>query len=376
MKSNKKKIAFIGLKGLPAKDGVSRVVENIISNLDKKNYSITVYANRSYAKKKFIKSGYKQIIIPTLSLQKDINTFFYFLNTALHALFFSDYDLIHLHNIDCAFIIPILKIKYKVICTSHGAEFSKLGKWGTFAKTYFKLMKIMFFRYSDYITSVSLPAAKYYGKKINKKNYYIPNGINLEEDFDILKADLCLKKNNIDSEFILFSAGRIIPIKGLHLLLNAYKKINIKEKSVIIGDLDQIIDYKIKLEKLILDTNSKYIGFIKDKSVLLGIISKAKLFIFPSLVETMSMMLLEVASIKTPIICSDIPENTVIFNNDEVLFFKSGDKYDIAEKLQWAFANAQKMKTKSDKAYLKVKDKYLWSKITKQYENLYQKVLK
>lgn len=370
------KIAFIGIKGLPSRDGASRVVENIISNLDKKNYFITVYANRTYNRQKFIESGYKQIIIPTLSLQKNINTFFYFLNSAIHALIFSDYDLIHLHNIDCAFIIPILKIKYRVICTSHGAEFSKLGKWGTFAKTYFKFMIFFFFRYSDYITSVSLPAAKYYGKMINKKIYYIPNGINLEEYCNVLKADLYLKKNNINSEFILFSAGRIIPIKGLHLLLNAYKKININEKCVIIGDLNQVNEYRIKINKLILDTNSKHIGFIRDKSELLGIISRSKLFIFPSLVENMSMMLLEVASIKTPIICSDIPENIAIFDREEVLFFKSGNEYDLADKLKWALANPEEMVLKSVNAYNKVKEKYLWSDITKQYENLYQKVLK
>jgi glycosyltransferase involved in cell wall biosynthesis len=369
------KIAFIGIKGLPAKDGASRVVENIITTLDKANYSITVYANRNYHKQKFIDSGYKQIIISTFRLQKNINVIFYFLNSALHALFFGNYDIIHLHNIDCAFIIPILKIKYRVICTSHGAEFSKLGKWGTFAKTYFKLMKIIFFRYSDYITSVSLPAAQYYGKKMNKKIYYIPNGINLDEDFDVLKADLCLKKFNITGEFILFSAGRIIPIKGLHLLLNAYRKIDIKEKCVIIGDINQVEEYRIKINKLILDTNSQYIGFIKEKSELLGIVSRAKLFIFPSLVENMSMMLLEVASIKTPIICSDIPENTSIFTNDEVLFFKTGNEQDLSEKLKWAIINIDNMKEKALKAYLKVRQNYLWSDITKQYEKLYKKVL-
>jgi len=40
-------------------------------------------------------------------------------------------------------------------------------------------------------------------------------------------------------------------------------------------------------------------------------------------------------------------------------------------------ANPDKMKTKSLRAYNKVKEKYLWTvEITKQYEKLYQKVLK
>jgi len=44
-------------------------------------------------------------------------------------------------------------------------------------------------------------------------------------------------------------------------------------------------------------------------------------------------MLLETAWTKTPIICSDIPQNSSVFSDDEVLFFKDGDSIDLAKKI-------------------------------------------
>ena len=55
-------------------------------------------------------------------------------------------------------------------------------------------------------------------------------------------------------------------------------------------------------------------------------------------------MLLEAASTGTPIICSDIPENTQVFEEHEVLYFKDKDDNDLAKKLQWALKNEEEMK--------------------------------
>ena len=370
------KIGYIGIKGLPSLDGASRVVENIIFNLDKNKYKITVYSNGKYYPKRDHFSDFTKITIPYLPVSNNINTFLYFLNSALHSLFFGDYDLVHLHNIDCAFIIPILKLKYKVICTSHGSDFSELGKWGPLGNMYFKIMNWIFFKYSEYITTVSPIEARKYNTINSRIVCYIPNGVNLEEKPNIFDIDKILEQFDLKNEYILFSAGRIIPVKGLHILLNALIKINYKDKCAIIGDLNQTKEYRQTILKLIHETGSVYLGFIRDKSKLLGVILKSSIFVFPSLLENMSMMLLEVASIKTPIICSDIPANTAIFSDDEVLFFKSGDVQDLAEKLKWAISNPDEMKKKSLRAYNKVNKKYLWSNITKQYEKLYQQILR
>jgi glycosyltransferase involved in cell wall biosynthesis len=87
-------------------------------------------------------------------------------------------------------------------------------------------------------------------------------------------------------------------------------------------------------------------------------VNQARLFIFPSTTEAMSMMLLEAASLQAPIICSDIPENRIVMQ-DNVLYFRSGDAVDLADQIQWALSRC-------------VKDNLTWETIVKQYEEVYR----
>lgn len=371
----KYKVAFLGLKGLPTIRGTDRVVENIIINLDKTKFNITIYAMKGYVPQNYKSKSFKQIILNTIPV-KNIDMFIYLFWSSVHALF-KNYDLIHVHNIDGAFIIPILNLKYKnrLIATSHGSPQNR-DKWNKYVKKYFIAMEKMFLRNSSVITSVSKPLFEYYKNKSQSAIFYIPNGINIEEKIEIEKIKIILNNFGVDKNFLLFASGRIIPTKGCHTFLNALKIIENKDGVVIAGDLSQTNDYKKRIEKLMNETNAFYVGLIKIKSELLGLISLAKYFIFPSEIEAMSMMLLEAASVMTPIICSNIPENTTIFGSEDVLFFNTSDEHDLARKLKWAISNPDKMKTKSLNAYNKVKENYLWSDITKRYENLYKKVLK
>lgn len=371
----KYKIAFLGLKGLPTIRGTDRVVENIIRNLDKTKFDITIYALKGCLPNNYEPKSFKQIILNTIPV-KNIDMFIYLFCSSVHALF-KNYDLIHVHNIDGAFIIPILNLKYRncLIATSHGSPQNR-DKWNKYVKKYFIAMEKIFLRNSSVITSVSKPLFDDYKNKSQSDIFYIPNGINIEEKTEIKKIKKLLNNFGINQNFLLFASGRIIPTKGCHTFLDALKLMKHRDGVVIAGDLSQTNDYKKRIEKLMDETNAFYVGLIKVKSELLGLISLAKYFIFPSEIEAMSMMLLEAASVMTPIICSNIPENTAIFGSEDVLFFNTSDEHDLAKKLKWAISNPDKMKTKSLNAYNKVKEKYLWSNITKQYEKLYQKVLK
>ena len=89
--SKNKKIAVIGLKGLPAYGGAAAVGENIIDKL-KDDYEFTVYSISSHtnAKSGNYNNICKQIIFRSLPLKK-INTLFYYIRSAIHVLF-SNYD--------------------------------------------------------------------------------------------------------------------------------------------------------------------------------------------------------------------------------------------------------------------------------------------
>lgn len=360
----KKRIAIIGLKGLPAFGGAAAVGENIIEEL-KDKYDFTVYSVDSHTDKKGNFNGYYQIVFKSLPLKK-LNVLYYYLVSAFHAVFLGRYNLVHLHHHDAAFIILILKLKYKVILTTHGIY--KLGrKWEQFS-FYFKSQEKWFVKYADLITCVSLNELRFLQKNnLVHKAYYIPNGMMIEKNI----SEKIPKKSN----YLMFSSARIIPTKGLDIFLKALKILDYKDKIIIAGDINQMPEYKNKLLSLSRNLNIKFLGLIRNKKILMSYLREAKYFIFPSSIEALSMMLLEAASVKTPIICSDIAENKDIFDDTEVLFFETDNSNDLADKLAWTLKHEKKMTKKAENAYKKLENKYLWRDITKKYDKLYQKIL-
>jgi glycosyltransferase involved in cell wall biosynthesis len=360
----KKKIAVIGVKGLPPFGGAANVVDNLIDQLSAK-YEFTIYATASATNHKGPYKGATQIIMRKFPIP-GLNVLYYYIASAFHAVFVRRYDGIHLHQMDGAFILLLLRLKYKVIATSHGITYTNT-KWSKWIHPYFKINEWFQAHLSNALTVVSRSLISHYNKMIPvEKINYIPNGITTLSLADTRTAN---------GDYILFSAGRIIPIKGLHLLLSALRQIGFNGKLIVLGDLTQHKKYAAEVIALSNGLDVEFKGMIKEKSLLNAYISNARLFIFPSTIEAMSMMLLEVASLQTPVVCSDIVQNTDIFARDEMLFFQSESEADLAAKITWALANAGEMTAFAEKAFERLKAQYLWSHIAEQYDIVFKRVL-
>jgi len=223
-------------------------------------------------------------------------------------------------------------------------------------------MEKVFLKTPNVITSVSKSSYNEYFQKTKCNIYFIPNGVRS----DLLNEDI--DKQN----YLLFTAARIIPIKGCDILLKALNKLQYKEQVIIVGDLHQNPNYRKEIEHYVAKLNVRLTGLIKNDKKLFQIIGSSSLFIFPSLMEAMPITLLEAAALRVPIICSDIDACITIFENHEVLFFKSGNVDDLANKIQWALGHRDEMYNKSINAYEKVKSKYSWEKIALEYDNIYK----
>jgi len=358
----KKKIGVIGLKGLPAFGGAATVGENIIIELSGK-YDFTVYSVSSHATPDYVNNHCNQIIF-SKSLLPRINVFIYYWKAALHAVFLKDYDLIHLHHIDGAYILPLIRLKYKVILTAH-ARPQLAEKWPWYAKLLFNISEWVSIKLSNEFTCVSKSLLNYFSEKyLHKSFHHIPNGT--RNDLDIRTCDSKYQ------DYLLFAAGRIIPVKGLHLLLASLRKIHYNGLLIVIGNLDQVETYKKKVLKMSKGLNVKFIGLVKEKSVLLNFLKEAKVFVFPSYSENMSMVLLEAATVRTPIICSDIQENRDIFGENEVLYFQSEDIDDLARQIQFSLTHPENMKVCANNASKKLEEKFLWKSIAPKYAHLFE----
>jgi glycosyltransferase involved in cell wall biosynthesis len=363
------RIAYLGSKGLPSKSGTERVVEAIVSRLSAA-YEITVYCDSRYTPEGTNIDGINLIRIFTIK-GKHIQALSLFFVSAIHALL-SRYDVIHLQGVDSCFILPLLRLKYRVVTTSHGTpgRLTRL-KWGKVAWFFIRAMEYPFVYLSNCVTSVSYLDAEYLKEHYKRNVRYIPNGVDDCMKFDLQKAGDQLVESGVEpGSYLMFAAGRIDPTKGCHLVLEALNQMGNPCKLVIVGDLNQVPSYSDHLKEIADKEQVVFIPPISDRELLFGMVKQARLFIFPSTSEGMSMMLLEAASLQAPIICSDIPENKIVMQ-ENVLYFRSDDASDLSRKIQWAIDHPVEMANLAQKASLFVKEKLTWEKIARQYNEIY-----
>ena len=141
-------------------------------------------------------------------------------------------------------------------------------------------------------------------KKIfdKEKLKFLPDPVLFKEEIKKLSND----KNNLKSfNFPFFlSIGRLTKQKNHELLIKLYKKFDIKEKLLIIGDGD-LKNYLIKLIKKFKLENKIYI--LNYKKNIFSYIKRSEAVIIPSLWEDPGFVMIETAYAKKPIICSDCP---------------------------------------------------------------------
>lgn len=359
-------IAYIGLKGLPSKGGVERVGEAVILSL-KDRHRFTVYCSKSYTPKDTYYPGVRLVRLPCLA-GKHLHPITLNLFAAIHALFAS-YDLIHVHNAEACFVAPLLRLKYAVIGTSHGQAYDR-DKWSPAARLVIKLLDLFYVLFPDKLTSVSLPDAKAYTTRWSREVLYLPNGVEVNPTVDIKTSRKILEKYNVGGNFILFAAGRMDRSKGCHFLLEAFVELDEDLDLVVIGDNDTDRAYIDGLKRTA-DPRVKFIPFIARKDVFMGVMRQAKLFVFPSLYEAMSIVLLEAATLGVPLIASDIPANTAILP-DHAVYFRSGDVSDLRDKLRWVIGHPDEMKDMGMAAQSYVKENFAWGVISEEYSKLYQ----
>ncbi len=371
MSNSKKRIAIFGVKYFPSKGGTSRVVEHLLWEL-KDEYDFTIYCYRNSRAANHM-PGVQTIELSAIPI-KGLGVWLYYLRCCLHLLFKGRYDLVHVHKTDGAFFLPILSLKFKTISTSHALPYLN-AKWSYFGKLYFRLAEWIFMHFGNSRTAVSKTQAAYYQKTHQRPISYIPNGVLPGSAPDLGLAQPILRKHEVADRYLFFAARRLIPLKGCHHLIKALKQINYKGCLLIAADITQMPQYTRQIEQMAAGLNVVFVGYIADQELLKSLIATASLFIFPSELEGMSMMLLETGSLGTPMICSDIPQNTSVFTEKEVLYFTSQDHRDLADKLNWAMAHPEAMQQLATQAKQKIDAEYLFARVARQYAALYDELL-
>lgn len=369
------KIAMIGHKRIPSREGgVEVVVEELATRLAKKGYQIDVYNRKGKnvqdknadKDKKNIKEykGVHIITIPTIN-KKGIDALLYSFFASIRALF-GKYDVLHYHaEGPCAMLwIPHL-FRKKIIVTIHGLDWQR-SKWGGFATKYIKFGEKLAAKYADEIIVLSKGVQNYFKDTYNRDTVFVPNGVNkpVTRNPSIIKEKYGLEKDS----YILFLA-RIVPEKGLHYLIEAYKQIDTDKKLVIAGGASHTNDYLKEIKNMVVsDDRIIMTGFVQGDE-LEELFSNCYLYCLPSDVEGMPISLLEAMSYGCNCLVSDIKENTQVIDK-YAKTFKKGNVEDLKEQIKKILAKGINIK-KSDVIDYILK-KYNWDNIVNVMEKIYK----
>ena len=102
------KIAFLGIKKLPAVGGADWVVEKLLENFPD-DHEYIVYLRQDAYKQIPPKKNIRYIYIPSVK-GKHLGPFIYFFLCSLHCLLYAGYDLIHIHNSDFGFFSVMIRL--------------------------------------------------------------------------------------------------------------------------------------------------------------------------------------------------------------------------------------------------------------------------
>ena len=372
------KVAMIGHKVVPSRrGGIENVLTSLCPLLAEAGVDVTCY-NRSSDK---VENEYIDMVdhnkyrgvtlkkawtIEAKGISAMISSF-----TAAISATFAGFDVLHFHaEGPCAAMwIPKMFGK-RCVATVHGLDWQR-EKWsGSFASKYIKFGEKVMVKCADEIIVLSESAKAYFKETYNRDTVLIHNGIDKPT---IKQAEKITELYGLSKGDYICTVSRLTAEKGLHYLIEAYNNIKTDKKLVIAGDTSDTDEYVAYIKQMAGDNpNIIFTGFISG-DILKEIYSNAYIVAVPSDIEGMSISLLEALAYGNAVLCSDIPENTLV-TEDKAINFKKSDVADLQNKLQNMCDDnlcVENLKHGVDDFIL---EKYNWNDVAVATRNLYEKV--
>jgi glycosyltransferase involved in cell wall biosynthesis len=275
-----------------------------------------------------------------------------------------EYDIIHFHEVDLSFPLFSFFVKKPKIWHLHGINID-------FFKRY-HLSRTIFKHAADYYITITRQMEKDLAELGITRNriIYLPNAVDVKSFYP---------KGEKEDDLLLY-LGRIVPVKGLHVLLKSLSYVKKPVSLVIVGPIGSLEYYK-DVEKHIERENQKgkhkitYLGRIPEAEVI-KIYQKACVFILPSFWEAFPVVILEALSCETPVITTPVGGNPeVIRNFENGILVPVNDPLKLAEAINFVLDNKDNRIKMGRKGRELVTKNFSVEVIAKRLRKIYQKMI-
>jgi glycosyltransferase involved in cell wall biosynthesis len=185
------------------------------------------------------------------------------------------------------------------------------------------------------------------------------------------KPDKIRKHRLEENNFILF-LNRLVPEKGCHLLIRAFREIETDKKLFIAGEGRFSEDYVKSLKQTASD--KIIFGGHVEEDVLQELYSNCCFYVLPSLVEGVSQSALKALSYGKAVLASDIKENLDAMQ-DCGFAFRNRDVKDLKAKLQILLERPDLVQGDSGRRQRYVRENFSWDRAAEDLESLFARCL-
>ncbi len=364
--------------------GVEKLIEEVSVRLVEQGHEVTVYCRARYNREGLTAfHGVRLASLPAI-YTKHLEAITHSFLSMLVAT--KECEVIQFHSMGPALLSFLPRLfGRKTVCTLHGLDWRR-DKWGTVAKLVLKLGERCALLFPNRTTVVSRFLERYCRERYGKAVDYIPNGVPAIAPRPLDK----LRRFGIEPRKYILYLGRIVPEKGSHYLVPAFRQVETDMKLLIVGDARHATDYYNKVcglaegDDRIVFTGALY-GEEKEEAY-----HNAYLFCLPSDIEGLPIVLLEAMGAGLCCLTSDIPEVVEVIDPPRLGYahadttatpsphgatFAQGNVADLRAQLTQLIAQPERVAELGANAQRHVEIEYTWDRIARQYAETYQRAL-
>ena len=280
-------------------------------------------------------------------------------------------DILYYHGSGSCVMIPLAGVfGKKTAAMLHGID-SRRAKWKRFGRKYLELGERFAAEKADACFVLSEHMRDYIKETYGADTILTFNGAEAPKERPESGSGVSGRFGLTKDGYVL-TLVRIVPEKGLHYLIRAFKKCRTDKKLVIAGGVDPACrDYYRRLTELAGDDERiLFTGFIEEPDVT-ELYRNAYLFVLPSDLEGMAHSLLEAMAAGCACLVSDIPENTGVLG-EYGKSFRKGSTKDLYEQLSALLKDPEAVEKMRDGVSEHVLSTYHWEACTDQIEQVFR----
>ena len=368
--NNQKRIAFLGIRGIPGRySGFETFVEELGPRLARDGWEITVYCrSHLYPQRPRQLQGMRLVYLPAIR-SKSLETITHTLLCCVHAIF-QRFDLVYLCGVGNALASWILHLGgSRVVINVDGDDFRR-PKWHWFARWWLRKSERWATRLADRVIADNTAIQKRYQQSYDFTPDLIGYGSPLAER---PKSTETLKKLGVTSRGYLLCVGRISPENRVDLLVRAHKNSGISTPLVVVGSFGYETRYYEDCRQAaashVIFAGPIYGDGYRELSL------HCRMFVLPAAIEATRVVLVDELGFGAAIVFQDCPASREVLGEAGEPFSPQNPENSLAAVLRVLDANEGRLEQLRAGALARAKRCYDWEKVTAQYEALFREVL-